>query len=54
MRILLATFLLAAPAVPGQEVDSTGRLLDLVERRHRETPDPMDARAAAADRKSVV
>jgi hypothetical protein len=47
MRLALAALLLAAPAVPGQDADATERLLRVVERRQRETPDPTDARAAA-------
>jgi hypothetical protein len=44
MRAALLVLLLAAP----QDPDATERLLRVVERRHRETPDPTDARAAAA------
>jgi hypothetical protein len=44
MRAALIVLLLAAP----QDPDATDRLLRVVERRHRETPDPTDARAAAA------
>lgn len=49
MRILLAILLLAVPAAAlPQDLESTERLLRVVERRHRETPDPTDPRAAAA------
>jgi hypothetical protein len=49
MRGLLpAVFLLAASAAPAQDPETTERLLRVVERHYRETPDPTDPRAAAA------
>jgi len=45
MRVALIALLLAAPT---QDPAATERLLRVVERRHRETPDPTDARSAAA------
>lgn len=48
MRLALVVLLLAAPAAPGQDTEATERLLRAVEKRHGETPDPTDARGAAA------
>lgn len=48
MRLLPAALLVLLGAAPVQEAADAGRLLDAVERRHRRTPDPADARAAAA------
>jgi hypothetical protein len=59
IRLVLAgLLLLAVPAAPQQDPDATERLLRAVERRDRETPNPTDARAAAArlgfDRTKIV
>jgi hypothetical protein len=49
MRVLLpAVLLLAVSAAPPPGPEATERLLRVVERRYRETPDPTDPRAAAA------
>ena len=50
MRLFLAatvSLLAFRPTQQGQGESSTDRLLDLIERRHREAADPGDARAAA-------
>lgn len=50
MRLLLTAalaILSAAPGLPAQEGSPAERLLDLLEKRHRETPDPSDVRLAA-------
>ncbi|HUR38774.1 MAG TPA: hypothetical protein VM222_04750, partial [Planctomycetota bacterium] len=44
---ILLGLLALAPTLP-QDADFNERLLRVLERRHRETPDPTDPRAAAA------
>jgi len=58
MRFLLPALALLVAAAPPQDPDATERLLRVVEKRYGDTPDPTDARAAAArlgfDRAKIV
>src|SRR6185295_19972331 len=47
MRRLLPVVVLALLGLAPQEGPSADRLLDVLEKRHRETPDPSDVRLAA-------
>ena len=48
MRRLLPALFLGLLSMTPQDVDFNERLLRVLERRHRETPNPTDPRAAAA------